>query len=164
MFPFKPLFFKRRLRVAIFPVAFWLSSQLMQQSNWGLPEANNSKENMNKLQTHPPGVGDWTSNSLATLSTKCPSCGSNSSSSHHRIVIDACGHSKCRKCLLVEESECSQCLLELHERKEEVLGPQRCSVIVPAVTKISSLTPCGQEDFENMLEGIVLSKSNSGCS
>jgi len=119
------------------------------------------EQNISKHTLLPPGGGQWNSNGLATLSTKCPSCGSNSSSSHHRIVIDACGHSKCRKCLLVEENECSQCLLELQERKEEVLSSKRCSVIVPVASTTFRHSIRGQEDFENMLEGIVLSKSNS---
>ena len=39
----------------------------------------------------------------------CPGCGQVSSSSTDRLVVDACGHVKCRKCLLVEDSQCGQC-------------------------------------------------------
>ena len=39
----------------------------------------------------------------------CPGCGQISSSSTDRLVVDACGHVKCRKCLLVEDSQCGQC-------------------------------------------------------
>ena len=41
----------------------------------------------------------------------CPQCGMAPTAAQQRMVIDACGHSKCRRCLLVEESGCSQCLL-----------------------------------------------------
>ena len=78
--------------------------------------------------------------------------------------MDACGHFKCRKCLLVEESECSQCMLSVRESRREGLGklPERCSVIVTAPPPYRHKTP--EEDFENKLEGIILSKSNSGFS
>ena len=39
----------------------------------------------------------------------CPGCGQVSSSSTDRLVVDTCGHVKCRKCLLVEDSQCGQC-------------------------------------------------------
>lgn len=47
----------------------------------------------------------------------CPSCGVAALSSQVRLVVDTCGHQKCRRCLLLEDSGCAQCR-------------QRCSVIV----------------------------------
>ena len=118
---------------------------------------------MNRLQapTPPPYyTGDGpSSHHLPALGAKCPSCGSSSTSSHHRIVMDACGHFKCRKCLLVEENECSQCMLSMQETSRGDGGlldqfPERCSVIVTAPPTYRHNTP--EEDFENKLEGIVL--------
>ena len=48
----------------------------------------------------------------------CPSCGVLTGSSQLRLVVDTCGHQKCRRCLLQEETGCAQC------------RAQRCSVIV----------------------------------
>ena len=63
--------------------------------------------------------------------------------------------------MLVEESECSQCLLDMQERRgeEPTHQTQRCSVIVATMPSYRQHTP--EEDFENKLEGIILSKSNS---
>ena len=43
------------------------------------------------------------------VSRACPGCGQVSSSATDRLVVDSCGHVKCRKCLLVEDSQCGQC-------------------------------------------------------
>ena len=66
----------------------------------------------------------------------CPSCGVLTGSSQLRLVVDTCGHQKCRRCLLQEETGCAQC------------RAQRCSVIV----RLDS-----QEGLEQQLENIYLS-------
>ena len=56
----------------------------------------------------------------------CPQCGMAPTAAHQRMVIDACGHSKCRRCLLVEESGCSQCLLAATAGQViEIIRPNR---------------------------------------
>ena len=45
----------------------------------------------------------------SVMSRTCPGCGQVSSSATDRLVVDSCGHVKCRKCLLVEDSQCGQC-------------------------------------------------------
>ncbi|XP_023346525.1 uncharacterized protein LOC111715435 [Eurytemora carolleeae] len=42
----------------------------------------------------------------------CPGCGASAQSFSQRLIVDDCGHKKCRKCLLVEESSCSQCFIQ----------------------------------------------------
>lgn len=40
---------------------------------------------------------------------KCPNCREYINASTSRLVRDACGHSKCRMCLVYEEEGCKTC-------------------------------------------------------
>ena len=66
------------------------------------------------------------------LSTStCPVCGQ----SRDPVILDTCGHVKCRKCVLVEEEECSQCFINVPEpynshQHHQALPAFRKSVIV----------------------------------
>ena len=85
-------------------------------------------------------------------SQRCPSCGNVSRSSWDRMVVDTCGHVKCRRCLLEEDSQCGQCTqvsmvvepslgsarveehipkINSHVLVSTFANSQRCSVIVP---------------------------------
>ena len=78
----------------------------------------------------------------------CPSCGVAALSSQVRLVVDTCGHRKCRRCLLREDSGCAQCR-------------QRCSVIVRLDTLDRHQGEEGEreeaEGLEQQLEKIYLS-------
>ena len=72
----------------------------------------------------------------------CPTCGVAALSSQLRLVVDTCGHQKCRRCLLLEESGCAQC-------------SQRSSVIVRLDTVDQGERE--GEGLEQQLENIYLS-------
>ena len=76
----------------------------------------------------------------------CPSCGVAALSSQVRLVVDTCGHQKCRRCLLLEEEGCAQCRM-------------RSSVIVRLDTVDTRHQEQGEEGegLEQQLENIYLS-------
>jgi hypothetical protein len=55
---------------------------------------------------------------------KCPLCGQPTFKARTRLIKDACGHTKCRLCLMQEENGCSICKGEevnkSHQRKYSV--------------------------------------------
>lgn len=46
--------------------------------------------------------------SVTKVKISCPLCGTEISGNINRLVIDSCGHSKCRLCLLADD-ECTKC-------------------------------------------------------
>jgi len=70
----------------------------------------------------------------------CPSCGSDTTKlTSERIVVDTCGHYKCRKCLLHEDHGCATCRVQSEMREV----PERHSVIV------SRKQPSAPNSFSN---------------
>ncbi|XP_046606592.1 zinc finger protein 271-like [Neodiprion virginianus] len=49
--------------------------------------------------------------------SKCPNCGENTNASSSRLIEDACGHRKCRICLVDEEDGCKTCQNTPHIQK-----------------------------------------------
>lgn len=50
---------------------------------------------------------------------QCSVCGEVCSSAVNRIIVDACGHRKCRKCLIAEDNGCSICRLREAKATDE---------------------------------------------
>ena len=50
----------------------------------------------------------------------CPQCRMPSFNINSRLVREACGHLKCRKCLLQEDAGCLQCLEELRTQEKQL--------------------------------------------
>ena len=81
----------------------------------------------------------------------CPTCGVAALTSQVRLVVDTCGHQKCRRCLLLEDLGCAQCR-------------QRSSVIVRLDTVDTRHQETGEEGegLEQQLENIYLSDDGEG--
>lgn len=109
-------------------------------------------------------MSDGDARMTSVMSRTCPGCGQVSSSATDRLVVDSCGHVKCRKCLLVEDSQCGQCHDMAWDRHVQAPSSQRCSVIVSSVSCPRTVdtrtteedTEDEEDEWEQRLENISL--------
>lgn len=53
----------------------------------------------------------------------CPRCDASINVSGNRIVVESCGHQKCRKCFITDESGCSECAQPISYTDETPAAP-----------------------------------------
>lgn len=47
---------------------------------------------------------------MNSVASKCPECDKQTNLTNHRLITDACGHQKCRQCIIIQEvNGCIQC-------------------------------------------------------
>ncbi len=62
---------------------------------------------------------------MATQPFYCPQCRMPSLNINSRLVREACGHLKCRRCLLQEDQGCLQCLKQQQQQQQVVFRQQQ---------------------------------------
>ncbi|XP_059089021.1 uncharacterized protein LOC131885099 [Tigriopus californicus] len=104
-----------------------------------------------------PNSPDLMTNIMALNNLPCPQCQRVPSfNSLARLVQEACGHFKCRQCLLREESGCVQC-----KKQDYIRAQSRArSHGSPMAIKTPSLMPNSQTPHNNFVSPRPLSVSN----
>lgn len=77
----------------------------------------------------------------------CPQCQKEINESTNRLIQDACGHKKCRICLLQEEAGCEVCNSEKTTPKISVIKFDDSNNSEPKITKEN--VPDSSETIEN---------------
>lgn len=84
--------------------------------------------------------------------TRCPQCQKPLSNSTCRLVQDACGHKKCRMCLLADEETCLQCKPKGNNAQTSVITKTNCEA--------NSKTQCDNDRNETLIKKRVESSRN----
>lgn len=93
----------------------------------------------------------------------CPQCEKPLTNSTCRLVQDACGHKKCRMCLLQDEESCYQCKQQKHKQTSVITKKNSIDVLECDPVNITNAEAVGQLQNNEIPIKKIVEPSGSGA-
>lgn len=93
---------------------------------------------------------------------KCPQCEKLPTNATYRLVQDACGHRKCRMCLLQDEDSCRQCRQNSDKQQSSVITKRECDTLIVSNRETAGNRRPSEEALIDELSTVSLKTAGNG--